>query len=425
MTPYDLWLCYALGSGSGTVRALYEAMNREPIFAEILYHMNPEKRQRLLETALSDAGKSVRSDPEKRMKEAMTRDPDELYEKMVSRGIHAISLADPGYPRRLRMIPDPPFFLFYIGRLPVDDRPSCAIVGSRQFTAYGKEMAEYFAGNLGAAGIQVISGMASGIDGIAGRAALGAGGLSAAVLGSSVEFCYPKSNRDLYESLSQRGGILSEYPPGTEPVRGHFPARNRIISGLSDLVLVIEARKQSGTRITVDCALEQGREVYAVPGRVTDSTSSGCNELLRDGASPAIDARDLLETLLRTQVTDETLQIQKRQQERRNQTAKKERQADEAAPDERTRALMDSLQQKQKRLESLHRQKLAAMPKLDAALYGALDTSTPKSLTDVLEGVSGQLGRRISYSELAGCATLMSVRGEIRDIGFGKHIALR
>ena len=162
-------------------------------------------------------------------------------------------------------------------------------------TGYGREQARRFGRRIGARGISVISGMARGIDGIAQKAALDAGGRSYAVLGCGVDICYPEENRELYERLQQQGGVLSEYPPGMQPIAKLFPPRNRIISGLSDLVLVIEARKRSGTLITVDMALEQGREVYALPGRVSDSLSDGCNRLIRQGAGPATCPQDILE----------------------------------------------------------------------------------------------------------------------------------
>ena len=149
-------------------------------------------------------------------------------------------------------------------------------------------------------GITIISGMARGIDGIAQTAALDAGGRSYAVLGCGVDICYPEENRSLYDRLLQQGGILSEYPPGTPPEARLFPLRNRIISGLADAVLVIEARKKSGTLITVDMALEQGRDVFALPGRVSDSLSDGCNRLIRQGAAPATCPEDLLEYFFET-----------------------------------------------------------------------------------------------------------------------------
>ncbi|MCM1187661.1 MAG: DNA-processing protein DprA [bacterium] len=204
---------------------------------------------------------------------------------------------DPGYPDRLREIPDPPKILYYEGELPGEDKVSVAIIGARECSEYGKHVAARLGGLMGRNGVQVISGMARGIDGIAQSAALEAGGSSFAVLGSGVDVCYPAQNRELFERLKQAGGILSEYPPGTPARPGHFPPRNRIVSGLADAVVVVEARQKSGTLITVDMALEQGREVFAVPGRMTDSLSAGCNRLLKTGAGVLADEEEFLEEL--------------------------------------------------------------------------------------------------------------------------------
>ncbi len=180
------------------------------------------------------------------------------------------------------------------------ESPAAAVIGARLASGYGREQARRFSYRMASRGITIISGMARGIDGIAQTAALDAGGRSYAVLGCGVDICYPEENRSLYDRLLQQGGILSEYPPGTPPEARLFPLRNRIISGLADAVLVIEARKKSGTLITVDMALEQGRDVFALPGRVSDSLSDGCNRLIRQGAAPATCPEDLLEYFFET-----------------------------------------------------------------------------------------------------------------------------
>ncbi len=162
--------------------------------------------------------------------------------------------------------------------------PAIAVIGSRICSEYGRMVAGRIGRLCAQMGIELISGMAVGIDGIAQRAALEAGGKVTAVLGSGVDVCYPKENRELYETLLQKGRIISEYIPGTEPVAGNFPLRNRIISGLADAVIVVEAKERSGTMITVDMALEQGRQVYIIPGRLTDPLSAGCNRLISQGA---------------------------------------------------------------------------------------------------------------------------------------------
>lgn len=210
-----------------------------------------------------------------------------------------IRRTDEEFPEKLRQIKNPPEGIYVRGQLPAEDKPTVAIIGARRCSTYGREMAEWFAGELAAAGVQVVSGMAAGVDGIAQRASLRAGGRSFGVLGCGTDICYPTDNRDLYETLQKCGGILSEYAPGTPPDAFHFPMRNRIISGISDAVLVVEAKERSGTLITVDFALEQGREVFVLPGRITDSLSAGCNRLLRQGAGIALSPKDILEEMHR------------------------------------------------------------------------------------------------------------------------------
>lgn len=211
--------------------------------------------------------------------------------------IRVLRRQDREYPGRLREIPNPPEELYVLGRVPGEQIPTVAVIGARDCSEYGKYVASGLGALLGRSGIQVVSGMARGIDGIGQEAALDAGGSSFAVLGNGVDICYPARNRQLYEKLRLGGGILSEYPPGTPPLPSHFPPRNRIVSGLSDVVVVVEAREKSGTLITVDMALEQGREVYVVPGRVTDPLSVGCNRLLKLGAGLLLDAGEFLEEL--------------------------------------------------------------------------------------------------------------------------------
>lgn len=211
--------------------------------------------------------------------------------------IKRVTREAPEYPGRLRRIPDPPKCLYVKGRLPDDNRPSVAMIGARDCSAYGRSVALWLGKRLGEAGVQVISGMARGIDGIGQEAALDAGGSSFGVLGCGVDICYPAQNRRLYEKLCAAGGILSEYEPGTPPKSWNFPPRNRIVSGLADIVVVVEARVKSGTFITVDMALEQGKEVYVVPGRITDSLSTGCNQLIKMGAGILLDVEEFLEEL--------------------------------------------------------------------------------------------------------------------------------
>ena len=203
----------------------------------------------------------------------------------------------PEYPEKLRNIPDAPGGLYVRGRLPAETDFAVAVIGARDCSDYGKHVAEELGSFLGKNGVTVVSGMARGIDGISQWAALEAGGTSVGVLGCGADICYPAGNRALFERLLEQGTIFSEYPPGTPPRAMNFPARNRIVSGLADAVVVVEARSKSGTLITVDMALEQGREVFVVPGRLTDRLSDGCNRLIKQGAEILLSMEELLEEL--------------------------------------------------------------------------------------------------------------------------------
>ena len=214
---------------------------------------------------------------------AMEKTIEAEYEKLSQSGIRFVTIEDEEYPVLLKEVADRPIGLFVKGNLPKFDFPKIAIVGARACSSYGKECAEEIARELSAAGAQIVSGMAYGIDCCSQKAALEAGS-SYAVLGGGVYICYPRENIDLYTRLVESGGIISEYPLGMNPLSGFFPERNRIISGLSDVVIVVEARQKSGSLITVDQALEQNKEIMAVPGRIGDPLSKGCNELIKMGA---------------------------------------------------------------------------------------------------------------------------------------------
>ena len=226
-----------------------------------------------------------------------TWDFAEEKKKLAQSDIKFISRIDPRFPEKLKNIPNPPFAIYVKGELPGDDSPSVAVIGARLCSEYGRYMARQLGRGLALAGVKVISGMARGIDGVSQKAALCAGGKSYAVVGCGADICYPDENREIYEELSLNGGIISEYAPGTMPKASFFPMRNRIISALSDIVVVVEARLHSGTQITVDTALEQGKEVLAVPGRVTDRLSDGCNRLICQGAGVVLDVDDVIERL--------------------------------------------------------------------------------------------------------------------------------
>lgn len=201
------------------------------------------------------------------------------------------------YPKRLLHHPSMPDQLYVMGSLPQENVPAVAIVGARMCSYYGQVQAFEYARVLSEAGVQIISGMARGIDGYAHRGALAGGSPTFAVLGCGIDVCYPKSNYDLYKKIPAQGGVLSEFPMGYPPLAHNFPLRNRIISGLADIVLVIEAKEKSGSLITVDLALEQGKSVYALPGRVCDELSRGCNQLISQGAAVAYSPETILSEL--------------------------------------------------------------------------------------------------------------------------------
>lgn len=210
-------------------------------------------------------------------------------------GISLMTLHDAAYPARLRGIFDPPCLLYLKGRLPaVDELPVVAVVGTRKASPYGLRCAEELGFGLADAGAPVATGLARGIDTAAAQGALRAGGTVLGLLGSGIDVVYPRENDWLYEDVAAAGCLISEYPPGTEPLPGHFPLRNRILSGLSSAALVVEAPARSGALITAELALEQGRDVFAVPGPIYAENSKGCNRLIRDGAGLVTDAWDLL-----------------------------------------------------------------------------------------------------------------------------------
>lgn len=219
-------------------------------------------------------------------------------EKEVTEEIRFIKKSDREYPAILNCYERMPKGLYLKGCFPDPDRKTVAMIGARSCSNYGRTQALHFSKMLAEEGVQIISGMAYGVDSYALKGALEAGGKAFAVLGCGVDICYPKENYYLYEEILQKGGgILSEYETGSPPLSWHFPIRNRIISALADLVLVVEARKKSGSLITADYALEQGKSVFAVPGRVGDACSTGCNALIAQGAGIAWSPEVVLDEL--------------------------------------------------------------------------------------------------------------------------------
>lgn len=211
-------------------------------------------------------------------------------------GLRILTFQDAEYPNRLRNIYDPPFLLYVRGRLPlVDEEPVITVVGTRTCTPYGETCGEKLGYGLARGGAVVVSGLARGVDAAATRGALRAGGVPIGVVGGGVDVVYPPEHRYLYEDVAAAGALLSEYPPGTEPDRTHFPVRNRIMAGLAVATVVVEAPLRSGALITANTALEQGRDLFAVPGPIDAPASAGCNRIIRDCGFIVTEARDVLE----------------------------------------------------------------------------------------------------------------------------------
>ncbi|MBI2863623.1 MAG: DNA-protecting protein DprA [Chloroflexi bacterium] len=232
-------------------------------------------------------------------------DLDAEMEKLRRFDARALTWLDPGYPERLKEIEGSPPILYVRGSLAVEDDWAMAVVGTRRATAYGRQAAEKLSADLARNKVTVVSGLAKGIDTVAHTAALDAGGRTIAVLGCGVDIVYPSENLKLARSVIERGALISEYPLGTRPDAANFPPRNRIISGLSLGVVVVEAPESSGAQITVSFALEQGREVFAVPGNIFSSTSRGTNKLIQDGAKLVLTCQDVLEELNLTMVSQQ------------------------------------------------------------------------------------------------------------------------
>ena len=232
-----------------------------------------------------------------RLLEAANRNVSAELPRLERLGIRLLDLYHADYPARLRSIADPPPVLFVKGELRAADQQAIAMVGSRRASPYGRHVAAELAAGLAGRGFTVVSGMALGADAAAHEGCLRAGGRTIAVLGSGIDVVYPPEHIALYERIAAAGAVLSEYPPGTPPTRSSFPVRNRIISGLALGVVVVEAPEKSGALITAAHALEQGREVFAVPGSVNSTQSRGSHQLLRDGARLVESVEDILEEL--------------------------------------------------------------------------------------------------------------------------------
>jgi DNA processing protein len=284
--PY--WIMLAMATGIGPVR--FQRLLEVCGGAEAAWHAS--------DFEMAAAGLERRTaDGLRRVQRSMS--PESAVARLENLGLDAVTLLDHDYPASLRQIADPPPVLFVKGRLPPVDTPAVALVGTRRATPYGRTVAERLARDLAQAGVAVVSGLARGVDTVAHQAALEAGGCTLAVLGNGLDQVYPAENSSLAGRIVGygQGALVSEFPPGVPPDALNFPRRNRLISGLSAGAVIIEAGVRSGALITADFSLEQGRDVFAVPGSIFSAMSFGPNELLKQGATPVTCAQDILDAL--------------------------------------------------------------------------------------------------------------------------------
>lgn len=298
-------------------------------------------------------------------------DLDQVWARIESLGIQVVTWEDESYPRLLKEIDQPPPVLYVRGTLVPEDEWAVAVVGTRRVTPYGRQAAEEIAGTLAASGITVVSGLAIGTDTIAHQSALRSGGRTLAVLGSGVDHIYPPSNRRLAEEVIANGAVISDYPPGTGPDAANFPPRNRIISGLSRSVVVIEAGDTSGALITANFALEQGRDVFAVPGSIYAPQSKGTNRLVQQGAAPLLNPQDVLAALNMSMVVE-------------------------------------------------HKAARAVLPSdpIEAAILAALGRE-PCHIDDV------QLKTALPVAQVSAALTMMELKGLVRQVGGMQYISIR
>jgi DNA processing protein len=282
------WLALSLtpGIGSTLMRRLLDRFNTP----EAVFHA-PMKELSKIEGLGEKVAQEIRKGP---LEKVVERELSLLREV----GGRVITLKDEEYPKRLRDIYDPPALLYVRGELKKEDEFAISIVGSRKTTPYGRWFTEKVSQELARHGVTIVSGMARGIDSLAHWGAISGGGRTIAVLGCGVDVIYPSENRNLFAKIIDRGAILSEFPMGSPPEGGHFPRRNRIISGLSLGVVVVQASEKSGSLITAGYALEQGREVFAVPGNVGTESSRGTHRLIKEGAKLVESSEDILEEIL-------------------------------------------------------------------------------------------------------------------------------
>ena len=282
-TKISVWLSEVLGPCSNKLRRLCECFGSfEEIFAA---------------RASDEVAKLLSAAELKRMRTERVSDNDRIFEYCERSAVEIVSYEDPAYPRRLRESSVPPVVLYVTGDKNILESPAVAGVGSRHSTQYGRDTVRFLCEPLAASGITLVSGLAAGTDTEVHKSALKVGGKTIAVLGTGIDETYPKGHSEVRKLIEQNGAVVSEYPPFTKNAPYMFAVRNRIISGLSLAVVIFEAAKRSGTMITAGWALDDGRDVFAVPGSIFSDKSEGTNRLLKQGAIPALSAEDILDAL--------------------------------------------------------------------------------------------------------------------------------
>ncbi|HOD51704.1 MAG TPA: DNA-processing protein DprA [Candidatus Hydrogenedentes bacterium] len=338
-----------------------------------------------------------------------TNEAAEQEAAMEEWGVTLITMENPRYPLRLAEIYDPPLLLFARGGLPVDQEPYVALVGTRRASPYGIRMAEKLAQELAVRGITVVSGMAMGIDAAAHRGALEAGGRTIAVLGCGVDIVYPPQNEELMRDIAARGAVISQFPMGTTPSKGHFPYRNRIISGMSLGTVVIEAPLTSGALITARQAAEQGREVFAVPGQAGMHNAEGPHALIREGAKLVERVEDILVEL---ELPAECLRAERSEREEAVRVS--------GAPEPATvKPQRSSTRNAEPSPEPVPRREPAPLP-MDGTEKAILEALSPEgSYVDEIA-----TSCRLSVSEALSSLTMLELKGLVRQFS-GKRFAPR
>lgn len=287
MSEREMWACVSNIPGM-----YWKKIQRQiEVFGDIDNWMAADKKMLMHKGGLDEG------EAERIIKHRECFSPESFFKKLEKKEIKFVSVSEKEYPKRLLPYNHKPYYLFYKGNLPDEEAPCVAMVGARACSNYGRTVARGIAKELSEKGIQIISGMARGVDTYSQLGACEGKAETFAVLGCGVDICYPSENIELYEEILKKGGIISEYLPGTAPISWHFPQRNRLICGLADKIVVVEAKENSGSLITVEWALEQGKDVMAVPGRIGERLSQGCNQLIKSGAGIVTSTNDVLSEL--------------------------------------------------------------------------------------------------------------------------------